>query len=770
MIRTLILLATLSLFATGALAAEHYDTLVRGGTVYDGSGAPGALADVAIDGDRVVAVGDLGDATADTVIDASGKAVSPGFINMLSWAINDLIVDGRGLGDLVQGVTLEIFGEGWSNGPWNEALKQRARSRQNDFRYDIEWTTLGEYLQYLEDRGVSPNVASFVGATTLRVHEVGFDNRPATPGELENMQALVRQAMEEGALGVGSSLIYAPANFADTAELTALVSAAAEYDGMYISHLRSESGKLLEAVDELIQIARDTGARAEIYHLKAGGEENWPKLDQAIAKVEAARAEGLDITADIYTYPASSTGLNAAMPLWVQEGGHDAWVERLRDPEIRARVIAEMRGESGEFENRVAHAGGAEGVLLVDFRNPDLRPYIGRTLADVAAERGTSPEDTIIDLVIEDDSRVGVIYFIMSEANVAKKVAVPWVSFGSDAGAMAPEGLFLNQSTHPRAYGTFARVLGKYVREENVIPLEEAIRKMTSLPADNLKLDGRGRLAPGYFADVVVFDPATVTDHATFEAPHQLATGVDHVFVNGVHTIADGRHTGARGGRFVKGPGWKGGADAPASAETSSAEGSVTWRLDNLENIGGHDVTVLGKPKVIDTPAGKALEFDGVDDGIYLDTHPLAGLEEFTVEVVFNPYADGAREQRFFHMQENDSASRVMFETRLPGDNQWFLDTFIKTPHSDVTLYAEEDLHPIGPWRHAAIVVDGWRFRHYVDGKLELSEWLNYEPQGEGRTSLGMRINQVHWFRGAIRTVRITPRPLSPDAFLTAED
>lgn len=544
--------------AEDASAADqtHYDTLIRGGVIYDGTGAPGIAGDVAIDGDRIVAVGELADATADQVVDAEGMAVAPGFINMLSWAVTDLIADGRGLGDLRQGVTLEVFGEGVSYGPWNDAMKKSAKARQSDIDFDIEWTTLGEYLEFLESRGVSPNVASFVGATTLRVHEVGYDNRPATPDELERMQALVRQAMEEGALGVGSSLIYAPANFADTEELTSLVQAAAEYDGMYISHIRSEAGRLLEAVDELIGIARATGARAEIYHLKAGGEENWPKLEQVIAKVEAARAEGLAITADVYAYPASSTGLNASMPLWVQEGGFQAWRTRLQDPEIRARVIEEMRNPTGDFENRMLHAGGPEGVLLVGFRNPELRKYTGKTLAEVAAERNTSPEDTMIDLVVEDGSRVQVVYFIMSEDNVARKIALPWVSFGSDGGAMAPEGLFLNQSTHPRAYGNFARVLGKYVREDGVLTLAEAIRKLTSLPADNLKLEDRGRLAPGHFADIVVFDPDTVGDHATFENPHQLATGVEHVFVNGVHTIRDQLHTGANAGRVVRGPGW----------------------------------------------------------------------------------------------------------------------------------------------------------------------------------------------------------------------
>ena len=540
---------------TGLLA--HYDVLIKNGTVYDGMGGPGIIADVALTGDRVELVEKLDGASADKVIDATGMAVAPGFINMLSWAVDDLIVDGRGLSDLRQGVTLEVFGEGSSMGPWNDAMKKRAKERQSDIKYDIEWTTLGEYLEYLERRGISLNVASFVGATTLRVHEVGYDNRPATPAELTRMQALVRQAMREGALGVGSSLIYAPANFANTSELIALMQAASVYGGMYISHVRSESGGLLEAVDELIEIARVTRSPAEIYHLKAGGRENWPKLDQVIDKVERARAAGLAITANMYTYPASSTGLNASMPLWVQEGGHEAWVRRLRDPAIRARVIDEMRNPPPGFENRLAHAGGADGVLLIGFRNPALRKFIGLTVGQVARERGTSPEETIIDLVVEDDSRVGVVYFIMSEDNVRKKIQLPWVSFGSDGGAKAPEGVFLSRSTHPRAYGNFARVLGKYVREEQALPLEEAVRRLTSLPASNMKLENRGRLAPGYFADVVVFDPDTVTDHATFAEPHQLATGVKHVFVNGVLSLENEQATGARAGRVVRGPGWK---------------------------------------------------------------------------------------------------------------------------------------------------------------------------------------------------------------------
>lgn len=554
--KSLALAASLFLAACGD--EETYDAIIRGGTVYDGTGAPGVTADVGVNVDKVAKIGDLRKAKAVKIIDANGMAVAPGFINMLSWAVDDLIVDGRSLGDIRQGVTLEVFGEGVSWGPLNDAMKTEFRERQDDFKYDIEWTTLGEYLDYLERRGVSPNVASFVGATTARIHEVGYDNRPATDDELARMKDLVRDAMREGALGVGSSLIYAPANFASSAELTALVAAAAEYDGMYISHIRSESGKFLEAVDEIIGIARDTGAPAEIYHFKASGRPNWEKLDQAIAKIEAARADGVAITTDMYSYAASSTGLDAAMPLWVQEGGHDAWVARLKDPAIRARVAEEMRNPADDFENRIEHAGGPDGVLLVGFRDPDLRKYQGKTLGDVSRERGTPPEETAIDLVIEDDSRVQVVYFVMSEENITKKIKLPFMSFGSDGGSMAPEGVFLNHSTHPRAYGNFARVFAKYVREEKSLTLEDAIRKMTFLPATNLKLRDRGKLAQGFYADIVVFDPETIVDHATFKEPHQLSTGVKYVFVNGVLTIDNEQHTGAKAGRVVRGPGWAG--------------------------------------------------------------------------------------------------------------------------------------------------------------------------------------------------------------------
>ena len=538
-------------------APPAYDLIIRGGTVYDGLGGEPFVGDVAISGDRIAAVGDLAGATAADEIDASGKAVSPGFINMLSWATASLIEDGRGMSDLKQGVTLEVMGEGWSMGPWNERLKADALARQGDIKYDIEWTTLGEYMDYLTTKGISPNVASYVGATTLRIHEVGYDNRKATAEELSRMQDLARAAMREGALGVGSSLIYAPANFADTFELIALVSAAAEFGGAYISHIRSEGDRLEKGVQELIDIARATGVPAEIYHLKASGKPNWHKLEHVFDMVESARAEGLNITADMYTYPASATGLNASMPLWVQEGGHDAWVARLKDPTVRARVVFEMTSPDVDWENRYLQAG-PENILLLGFKTDELKPLIGKTLKQVAEDRGADPAETAIDLVIADNSRVDVSYFMMSEENVRKKVAQPWVSFGSDEEASATEGVFLLSNNHPRAFGTFARVLGKYSRDEGIIPLKEAIRRMTSLPAGNIQIRDRGRLAAGYFADVVVFDPATVSDHATFPEPHQYATGIEQVFVNGEQVLRNGEHTGATPGRVVRGPGWAG--------------------------------------------------------------------------------------------------------------------------------------------------------------------------------------------------------------------
>ena len=558
-----------------ACSSPDYDVIIRGGTVYDGSGDAPVTADVGLHADTIAAIGDLSEASGATEIDAEGLAVAPGFINMLSWATNSLIIDGRSQSDIRQGVTLEVFGEGWSMGPLNDAMKrERLREAISDRgsvdavaeRLGIEasgdtltwpWTTLGEYLGFLEQKGVAPNVASFVGATTVRIHELGYADRAPTADELERMRGLVRQAMDDGALGVGSSLIYAPAFYADTDELVALAEVAADDDGLYVSHMRSEGNQLLEALDELITIAREAGIRSEVYHLKAAGQDNWDKLSPAIEQIEAARDEGLGVATNMYTYTAGSTGLNAAMPPWVQEGGFEAWRQRLQDPAIRTRVAEAMETPTDEWENLYL-AAGADNVLLTGFRQDSLRSLIGQTLAEVAEARGTSPAETAMDLVVEDSSRVDVVYFLMSEENVRRQIALPWMTFGSDAGSMAPEGVFLESNTHPRAYGNFARLLGKYVREEQVISLEEAIHRLTAQSADRLNIRTRGRLEPGHFADLAIFDPDSIQDHATYEDPHQYATGMRHVFVNGVAVLRDGTHTGATPGRVVRGPGWTG--------------------------------------------------------------------------------------------------------------------------------------------------------------------------------------------------------------------
>ncbi|HEX8232902.1 MAG TPA: D-aminoacylase [Caulobacteraceae bacterium] len=560
-------LAALSLGMMGAAPTPAYDVLVRGGTIYDGSGGAPFAGDVGVKGDKIVCVGRCPGA-AGQVIEARGQAVSPGFVNMLSWAVTSLFVDKSATSDLKQGVTLEVFGEGNSMGPVNAEMIRLDKQRQGDLKYDIDWTTLGQYLERLERSGVAPNVASFVGATTVRVHELGEGDVDPAPEQLQRMRALVRQGMEEGALGVGSSLIYAPASYAETPELAALVTEAGKCGGMYISHMRSEGNKLIEATDELIEISRLSGAPAEIYHMKQGGRSNWAKQAPMIARIEAARARGQRITADMYTYTAGATGLDASMPTWVQAGGLEEWIARLKDPATRAKVIAEMRSPNTEWENLGLHAG-PEGILLIGFKNPKLKPLTGKTLAEVAKMRGVSPQDAAIDLVIEDGSRVDTVYFLMSEENVKRQTALPWMSFGSDAEASKPEGVFLLSSTHPRAYGNFARVLGKYVRDEKAATLQDAVRRMSALPAKNLSLEGRGMLKPGYFADVVVFDPAKVQDHATFEKPQQFATGVNWVLVNGGVALKNGEPTGAATGKFVRGRAWTGrpGGGCKASAK-----------------------------------------------------------------------------------------------------------------------------------------------------------------------------------------------------------
>jgi len=549
---------TLVLF--GLLSActppPSHDLILRGGTLYDGSGSEPSVGDVAIDGDTITALGDLGSAVAATEIDVSGLAVAPGFVNMMSWANESLIEDGRSQSNIRQGVTLEIMGEGSSMGPLNDAMKEEMRKLQSDIRYDIEWTTLDEYLEFLVERGVSPNVASFIGAATPREYVIGHEDREPTADELETMRAIVRDAMEDGALGVASSLMYPPGLFAKTDELIALSKIAAEHGGMYVSHMRDEGAQMIEAIGELLTIAREANIRAEIYHLKSSGQPNWPLFDQAVQMVEDARAEGLEITADVYTYPAGATGLNVTVPPWVQEGGFDASIERMKDPAIREQIIKEMNTPSDEWENMYLMSGTTDNILLVNFKNEALKPLTGKTVTEVAEMRGTSPEETIMDLIIEDGSRVGTVYFTQSEDIVRRAVSLPWVSFNSDEASLAPEGVFLKSNPHPRAYGSFARVLAKYVREEQVITLADAIRKLAALPAHNMRIERRGELKQGYYADVVVFDPETIQDHATFVKPHQYATGMLHVFVNGEQVLEDGEHTGAKPGRVVRGPGW----------------------------------------------------------------------------------------------------------------------------------------------------------------------------------------------------------------------
>lgn len=544
------------LILCGCTSHETYDILIKNGTIVDGSGKASYTGDIGINADTIVAIGNL-NANGILEIDATGLVVAPGFINMLSWAVVSLIEDGKSQSDIRQGVTLEVFGEGWSMGPLNDKMKKQEKESQGDIKFDIEWNTLNEYLEYLVNKGISPNVASFVGATTLRINTIGFKDRAPTNEELEIMKSMVRQAMEEGALGVGSSLIYAPAFYSSTKELIELCKVASEYDGMYISHIRSEGGKLLESLDELIKIANEANIRAEVYHLKMGGKANWNKFDDVVSKIDSARTAGLHITTDMYTYIAGATGLDASMPPWVQEGGYDKWAERLQDPEIRKKVLKEMTTPTDEWENLMQAAGSADKLLLVGFKNDSLKYLTGKTLAEVANMRNLSPEETAMDLVIQDGSRVGTVYFLMSEDNVKKQIALPYMSFGSDAGSQAPEGVFLKSSNHPRAYGNFSRLLGKYVRDENVISLEEAIHKLTTLPATNLKIKKRGALQTGFYADLAVFNPEEIQDHATFENPKQFSTGMVHVFVNGIQVLKDGEHTGELPGQVVRGPGFK---------------------------------------------------------------------------------------------------------------------------------------------------------------------------------------------------------------------
>jgi len=536
-------------------ASQESDFLIKGGTVYNGTGAEGRVADVAILGDHIAGVGNFEDAHAKNVIDAHGLAVAPGFINMLSWSNESLIQDGHSQSEIRQGVTTEIMGEGESMGPLNERMTKRMFEQEKDVKYEIKWNTLSGYLRYLESRGVSCNVASFLGATTVREYVIGLEDKQPTPAQMEQMRDLVRREMESGALGIGTSLIYPPAFYAKTEELIELCKVAAKYHGKYISHMRSEGNRLLPALEELIRISREAGIPAEVYHIKAAGRKNWAKEDNLLGRIEAAQKEGLKITADMYTYPASGTGLDACLPPWTEDGGFPALLQRLRDPVIREKIAAQVRIDSDDWENTYLSAGSPENILLVGFKSEKLKPLTGKTLAEVAKTRGRDPVETIMDLIGEDESRIDAIYFEMSEENVRKEMTKPWISFGSDEASQAPEGVFLKSNPHPRAYGNFARVLGKYVREEKLISLGEAVRRLSGLPATNLGLDHRGFIKEGMFADLVVFDPATIADRATFAQPHQYAVGVKHVFVNGQQVLEDGEHTGATPGRALWGPG-----------------------------------------------------------------------------------------------------------------------------------------------------------------------------------------------------------------------
>jgi N-acyl-D-amino-acid deacylase len=553
--RTLLLAACLSAVFSSPIAAADFDVIIKNGTVYDGTGSEGKHADVAIRGDHVAGVGDFGNARGKTIVDATGLAVAPGFINMLSWSTESLIQDGRSQSEIRQGVTTEIMGEGESMGPVNDRVREKMLRAQKDIHYEIKWKTLAEYLRYLETRGVSCNVASFIGATTIRENVIGFEDKAPTPQQLDEMRALVRKEMEAGALGIGTSLIYPPAFYAKTEELIELCKVAAKYRGKYISHMRSEGNRLFEALDELIRISREAKIPAEVYHIKAAGTQNWSKVDELLARIEAAQKEGLKVTANMYTYTAAGTGLDACLPPWTEDGGYPALFKRLRDPATREKIAAQVRTPGDEWENLYLAAGSPEKILLMGFKSEKLKPLTGKSLAEVAKMRGKDPIETMMDLIAEDESRIDCVYFLMSEKNVKKEIAKPWISFGSDEASQAPEGVFLKSNPHPRAYGNFARVLGKYVRGEKVISLPEAVRRLSALPATNLGLDHRGFLKEGMFADVVVFDPATISDRATFEKPHQYAVGVKHVFVNGVQVIKDGEHTGAKPGRALWGPG-----------------------------------------------------------------------------------------------------------------------------------------------------------------------------------------------------------------------
>jgi len=554
MFRAVVLI--LALLTANEVRAENYDVLIRNGNIYDGTGAPPYQADIAVKGDQVVGIGDFEHQSAELEIDATGLAVAPGFFNLLSHAHLSLLTDGRAMSDVFQGITFEVLSEA-SLSPLTDATAEFWAQLFSEEDVELDWRTVGDYLEKVENSGVAPNFGMFVSAATVRINVLGMDDVDPTPEQLEKMKAMVGQAMRDGALGLTTALIYAPGTYAETEELIELARVAGQYGGIYTAHMRSEANQLIEAIDETLRIGQEAGLPVKIHHLKAGGKPNWEKMDVAIAKINALRAQGVPVTADMYTYVAGATGLDASMPTWVQAGGYEKWAERLQDPEIRARVKAEMAVNAEDWEN-LGFLAGPDGMILVGFENPELKDkYMGKTLAEIASSRGQDYRDTIIDLVIEDGSRVGTVYFLMSEENLAKQIRQPWVMFGSDADAPAAEGKTLEEGAHPRTYGNTARLLGKYVREEQIITLQEAVRRLTLLPAETLSIPARGRLAPGYFADVAIFDPALVGDHSTFNKPHQYSSGMIYVLVNGIPVVSQGEHTGATPGRAVHGPGYQ---------------------------------------------------------------------------------------------------------------------------------------------------------------------------------------------------------------------
>jgi len=527
-------------------SSEQYDLVIKNGTIIDGSGGESFVSDIAIKNGKIHRIENNISGTNSSEIDASGQIVAPGFIDILSWASGPIVYDGEVQSVVCQGITTAIFGEGWSMGPVNETVREEMRSMWKEYNIPYDWKTLADYLKFVEKQGTSVNIASFVGATTVRLYVIGNEDRLATPEEMKQMKELVRIEMEAGALGVASSLVYTPAFYADTEELIELSKTAAEYGGIYISHILGEGADLIEAMEELITITEKAKIPAEIYHLKAAGKENWNKLDDAIALIEEARKRGLDITADIYPYTAGATGLDAMLPPWSKEGGTPALIKRLKQKSTREKIKKEILTSTSGWENFYWMAGGGEGILVSYLAKN--KEFQGKSIADIADILKKDEIDTIFDLLIEEDGFGGGIFFLMSEENVTKKMQLPWVSFCTDEDAYKLTGLMSNRNPHPRAYGTFPRILGKYVREESALTLEEAIRKMSALPAEKLGLKDRGRIEKDLAADIVIFDPETVIDKATYNEPHQFPEGINYVIVNGKIVVKDGIHTGAKPG------------------------------------------------------------------------------------------------------------------------------------------------------------------------------------------------------------------------------